>query len=72
VNQGIALPLLYELLCVRKCLSPSFIVGRGKVNECLSEHAAHAGRLSLLRDGILEVIHIGESRDASANLFRRG
>ena len=71
MNQGIALPLLQELLGVGEHFSFALVVGRGKIDESFAQHAAHAGGFGFFRHGVFEVIHVGESGDAPANLFRR-
>ena len=71
VNQRIALPFLQEFLGVGEHLSFALVVGRGKIDESFAQHAAHAGGFGFFRHGIFEVIHVGESSDAPANLFRR-
>ena len=71
VNQGIALPLLQELLGVGEHFSFALVVGRGKIDEGFAQHAAHAGGLGFFGHRVFEVIHVGEGSDAAANLFRR-
>ena len=71
MDQRVALPLLQESFGVGQHFSFGLIVGRGEIDESFAQHAAHAGGFGLLRHRVFEVIHVGESRDAAANLFRR-
>ena len=71
VNQWIALPLSQEFLGIREHFNFTFVVGCGKIDKGLAQHTAHPGRFCFFGHGILEVIHVGESSNASANLFCR-
>ncbi len=69
VNQRIALPALQKFFGVFQHGSVGFIVWRWKIDERFAEHAAHAGGFGFFGDGIFEVIHVRECRDARTNLF---
>ena len=71
VDQRIALPLFQEFLSVGEHLGFALVVGRGKVNERFTQHAAHARGFGFLGHCVFEVVHVGESRHTPANLFRR-
>ena len=68
-DERIAFPLLDEPFCVSHRIRPSLIVSDGKVYDRLAEHAAHASLHRLVRDGILEVVHIAVGGRAAANHF---
>src|SRR6266851_1742842 len=72
VNQRVALPALQEFFRVFEHSVVGLIVWGGKVEDCLAQNAAHAGSFRFLRDGILEIIHVRESRHTPANLLRCG
>ena len=70
MNQRIALPLLKKSFGVGERLGFVFMVGRGEINESLTQHTTHAGRFGFFGNGIFEVIHVRERRDPRTNLLR--
>ena len=70
VNQRIAMPLFQELLGIGEHFSFALVVWRGKVDEGFAQYTAHASGFGFFGDSVLEIIHISECGDTSANLFR--
>ena len=69
-DERIAFPALDVLLRVRQRRGRRPVIGRREIQDCLAEHAAHAGFLRDARDYVLEVIHVGVRRDSAAQHFQ--
>ena len=65
-NQRIALPLIQIFLRVGQRFAGSLIVGRGKIDDGLSQDTAHSRIFGYARHDILEIIHIRVRGDAAA------
>ena len=71
MDQRVALPLLQKLLGVGEHGGIALVVGRGKIDKRLAQHAAHTRGFGFFRDRVFEVVHVGEGGHPGANLFGR-
>ena len=63
--------MTHVLFHISHRFSVCFVVRNRKIDDCLAEHASHAGLESFIGNRIFEIIHIAVGRCAAANHFRQ-
>ena len=72
VNHWVALPAFQKSFAVSGHFCFSLVVRGGKVNPGFAEDTAHPSSFGFFGDRIFKIVHIGERRDAAANLLGCG